>query len=106
PRTNVEKVLARIVADVLGVERVGVNDDFFSLGGDSVLATSVIARLREALDTTALPVRVLFNQRTVAAIARRFTELEAEPGRLEAVAEIWLMVEDMSEDELAERLGR
>jgi mycobactin phenyloxazoline synthetase len=106
PRSAVEKVLAGIVADVLGVDRVGVDDDFFALGGDSVLATSVIARAREALDTTALRVRVLFNQRTVARIARRFIELEAEPGRLEAVAGIWLMVEDLSEDELAERLSR
>jgi mycobactin phenyloxazoline synthetase len=102
----VEKVLTRIVADVLGTERVGVDDDFFALGGDSVLATSVIARAREALDTTALPVRVLFNQRTIARIARRFAELEAEPGRPEAVAEIWLMVEEMSEEELAERLSQ
>jgi mycobactin phenyloxazoline synthetase len=104
PRTNVEKVLARIVADVLGVERVGADDDFFALSGDSVLATSVIARLREALDTTALPVRVLFSERTVARIARSLTELDAD-GRLEAVAEIWLKVEDMSEEELAERLA-
>ncbi|MFC5751802.1 AMP-binding protein [Actinomadura rugatobispora] len=106
PRTGVEKVLARVVAGVLGVERVGADDDFFALGGDSVLATSVIARLREALDTTSLPVRVVFNQRTVAGIARRFTELEESPGRLEAVAEIWLMVEGMSEDEVSERLAR
>ncbi|MFI0350759.1 amino acid adenylation domain-containing protein [Actinomadura sp. 9N407] len=105
PRTALEKVLAAIVADVVGVERVGVDDDFFALGGDSVLATSVIARLREALDTTALPVRVVFNQRTVAAIARRFTDLETEPGRLDAVAQIWLIVEGMSDDELSERLA-
>ena len=105
PRTAVEKVLARIVADVLGVERVGADDDFFALGGDSVLATSVIARLREALDTTSLPVRVVFDRRTVAGIARRLTELEETPGRLEKVAGIWLMVEDMSEDEVEERLA-
>jgi mycobactin phenyloxazoline synthetase len=47
----------------------------------------------------------VFNQRTVAGIARRFTELEESPGRLEAVAEIWLMVEGMSEDEVDERLA-
>ncbi|MEW2357223.1 amino acid adenylation domain-containing protein [Spirillospora sp. NPDC029432] len=106
PRTPLEKVIARVVADVVGAERVGADDDFFALGGDSVLATSVIARLREALDTTALPVRVVFNQRTVSAIARRFTELETEPGRLAAVAEIWLMVDGMSEEELDERLAQ
>ncbi|GAA3970270.1 non-ribosomal peptide synthetase [Actinomadura viridis] len=106
PRTAVEKVLARIVAGVLGAERVGADDDFFALGGDSVLATSVIARLREALDTTSLPVRVVFAERTVARIARRLGELEADAGRLEAVAGIWLMVADMPEEELAERLAR
>ncbi|MEU9841713.1 amino acid adenylation domain-containing protein [Actinomadura sp. NPDC048032] len=105
PATSLEKVLARIVAEVLGRERVGADADFFALGGDSVLATTVLARLREALDTTALPVRVLFAERTVARICRRFTELEETPGRLEAVAAIWLEVEAMTEEELTARLG-
>ncbi|MEV4004223.1 non-ribosomal peptide synthetase [Actinomadura sp. NPDC049753] len=105
PATSLEKVLARIVAEVLGRERVGADADFFALGGDSVLATTVLARLREALDTTALPVRVLFAERTVARICRRFTELEETPGRLESVAAIRLEVEAMTEEELTARLG-
>ncbi|MBO2450688.1 amino acid adenylation domain-containing protein [Actinomadura barringtoniae] len=104
PKTALEKVLARVVAGVLDVGRVGADDDFFALGGDSVLATTVIARLREALDTGALPVRVLFAERTVARVARRFADLEETPGRLEAVAGIWLEVEAMTEDEISERL--
>ncbi|MCP9963850.1 phosphopantetheine-binding protein [Actinomadura madurae] len=105
PRTALEKVLAGIAAGVLGRERVGADADFFALGGDSVLATTVVARMREALDTTALPVRVLFAERTIERICRRFTELEETPGRLEAVAAIWLEVEAMSEEELTARLG-
>ncbi|MFD0904199.1 non-ribosomal peptide synthetase, partial [Actinomadura sediminis] len=105
PGTALEKVLARIVAEVLGRERVGADADFFALGGDSVLATTVVARLREALDTGALPVRVLFAERTVARVCRRFAELEETPGRLEAVAAIWLEVEALSEEEIAARLG-
>ncbi|NKZ07978.1 non-ribosomal peptide synthetase [Actinomadura latina] len=105
PATPLEKVLARIVAEVLGEERVGADADFFALGGDSVLATTVVARLREALDTTALPVRVLFAERTIARVCRRFTDLEEAPGRLEAVAAIWLEVEAMTEEEVAARLG-
>ncbi|TDC97700.1 non-ribosomal peptide synthetase, partial [Actinomadura sp. 7K507] len=104
PKSSLEGVMARIVAEVLGRERVGADADFFSLGGDSVLATSVIARLREALDTTALPVRVLFAERTVARACRRFRDLEEAPGRLEAVAAIWLKVEAMTDEELAARL--
>ncbi|MER6174692.1 amino acid adenylation domain-containing protein [Streptosporangium sp. NPDC001681] len=105
PATALERVLARVVGQVLGVPRVGAHDDIFALGGDSVLATTIIARLREALDASSLPLRALFTERTVSRVARRFAEVEETSGRLEAVAEIWLMVEGMSEDELAERLG-
>jgi mycobactin phenyloxazoline synthetase len=104
PRTSLERVLARIVAEVLGAPQVGALDDFFALGGDSVLATTVVARLREALDTGALAVRVVFAERTIERIARRLTALETIPGRIEAVAEIWLVVQGMSDDELNDRL--
>jgi mycobactin phenyloxazoline synthetase len=105
PRTALERVLARLAGEVLGVRKMGADDDFFTLGGDSVLATTVIARLREALDTTELPLRALFTERTVARVASRFAEMEETPGRLEAVARIWLTVDGMSDDELAARLG-
>ncbi|PKK16202.1 amino acid adenylation domain-containing protein [Thermomonospora sp. CIF 1] len=105
PATALEKVIARTIGEVLGIERVGAEDDFFALGGDSVLATTVVARLREALDTTSLPVRVIFAQRTVSRIARRFTELEETPGRLEAVADIWLTVADMTDEEVEAHLS-
>ncbi|HEX8213077.1 MAG TPA: amino acid adenylation domain-containing protein, partial [Longimicrobium sp.] len=49
PRTEAERALAGIWAEVLGVERVGVEDDFFALGGHSLLATRVVARVRAAL---------------------------------------------------------
>ena len=46
PRTPVERKLAAIWADILGVERIGLADDFFALGGDSISAMSLIARAR------------------------------------------------------------
>jgi acyl-CoA synthetase (AMP-forming)/AMP-acid ligase II len=49
PATALEKTLAAIWVEVLGLEQVGIHDDFLALGGDSVLATLVIARIREAL---------------------------------------------------------
>ncbi|MDH6279131.1 non-ribosomal peptide synthetase [Prescottella agglutinans] len=70
PTTPVEQAVASVFADVLGVERVGLDDDFFALGGNSLLATQVAARLGAALDTT-VPVRVLFDASTVAALASR-----------------------------------
>ena len=48
PRTAAEQVLADIWADVLHVERVGVNDDFFELGGDSIVSLQIIARAHQS----------------------------------------------------------
>ncbi|MEM7582115.1 MAG: amino acid adenylation domain-containing protein [Acidobacteriota bacterium] len=49
PRTMVEEVLATIWAEVLGVERVGLGDSFFDLGGHSLMATQVVSRVRQSL---------------------------------------------------------
>uniref|UniRef100_UPI00209BE581 non-ribosomal peptide synthetase n=1 Tax=Rhodococcus erythropolis TaxID=1833 RepID=UPI00209BE581 len=68
PSTEVEKIVAQVISDVLGVERVGLDDDFFALGGNSLVATQVTSRLGRALDTT-VPVRTLFDAPTVEALA-------------------------------------
>ncbi|MBW1600731.1 amino acid adenylation domain-containing protein [Streptomyces sp. JJ66] len=68
PATEVEKTLAAIWEEVLGVDRVGLNDDFFALGGHSLLATMVTHRVREALGAE-IAVRALFENRTVARLA-------------------------------------
>ena len=48
PATAIEEVLAGIYAQVLGLERVGVDESFFELGGDSILSLQVVARARAA----------------------------------------------------------
>jgi amino acid adenylation domain-containing protein len=68
PRSPVEETLARIWADVLGLERVGVDDNFFDLGGHSLLATQVISRARAPFQIE-LSLRSFFETPTVAAIA-------------------------------------
>ncbi|WP_280641227.1 non-ribosomal peptide synthetase, partial [Streptomyces afghaniensis] len=60
PRTPDERLLAELFAEVLGVERVGLDDDFFALGGHSLLATQLIARIRSTFDVQ-LPLRALFD---------------------------------------------
>ncbi|MGH3624094.1 MAG: amino acid adenylation domain-containing protein, partial [Sciscionella sp.] len=68
PRTEIERIVADIWAEVLGVDQIGVQDDFFSLGGDSILSIRVISRMRAALDVELSP-RAIFNNPTVAGLA-------------------------------------
>nr|WP_228816308.1 non-ribosomal peptide synthetase [Nocardia transvalensis] len=68
PSTPVEEIVANTFAEVLGVDRVGADDDFFALGGNSLLATQVAARIGAAMDTR-VGVRTLFEAPTVAALA-------------------------------------
>jgi mycobactin phenyloxazoline synthetase len=95
PSTPVESAVAAIVGDVLGADDVGVDDDFFALGGDSVLATQTIARLRAWLDSPDIIVADIFATRTVSALADLLVRRETHPDRLEQVAELYLEVVGM-----------
>ncbi|RKI63758.1 non-ribosomal peptide synthetase, partial [Corallococcus sp. AB049A] len=70
PRTEVEAKLAAIWAEVLRIPQVGVKDDFFALGGHSLLVTQVVSRIR-AETGVELPLRALFDAPTLEALAQR-----------------------------------
>jgi len=94
PRTPIESALARIWAEVLDRERVGVHDDFLDLGGHSLLAGQVLARVEQVLPV-GLTMQVLATAPTVAELAAAILELclaSGDPGaiqRLLARAEAW-----------------
>lgn len=68
PRNHTEEILARIWVKVLGVEQVGVHDNFFTLGGDSLLAARVFAEIEEKFGDN-LPVTSLFEAPTIGGLA-------------------------------------
>ncbi|MGC0365274.1 amino acid adenylation domain-containing protein [Rhodococcus sp. 27YEA15] len=80
PVTPAETVVAEVFADVLGVERVGLDDDFFALGGNSLVATRLAARLGQALNTQ-VAVRILFENSTVVNLARSVSALAGSGAR-------------------------
>ncbi len=88
PRTEMEELVAGIFAELLGLERVGAEDNFFQLGGHSLLATQVVSRLREALELE-VPLRAVFELRTVEALARIVEDL---------------LIGDLDDDRMAEHL--
>lgn len=85
PRGEFETVLAGIWSELLNVERIGRQDDFFALGGHSLLTVKVISRLRTKLDVD-VPVSALFSCPTLAEFARYVSE--AAPARLPPVTKV------------------
>jgi amino acid adenylation domain-containing protein len=105
PRSPLEGWVAAVFADVLGVARVGVHDDFFDEGGHSLLAARVAARLQRDLGVD-VPVRVLFERTTVAGVAEWMESAQAS-GELEwwEAGEELDRLGTLSDDEVARMLG-
>jgi amino acid adenylation domain-containing protein/FkbH-like protein len=73
PSTAVEKALGQIWSEVLGLDRVGVADNFFDLGGDSLLATRVLSRIRETMRAD-VTMADLFGNPDISALAKHLVE--------------------------------
>jgi len=98
PATALERQLAAIWCEVLGLERVGSNDDFFELGGHSLLLTRLVSRVREALGVD-LAMHEFFDNPSVGALAAR---LESAPPAADDLLEVDFMNDLLEELEQAE----
>ena len=102
PRGEVEERVAALWREVLGVESVGAHDSFLELGGDSLLATRLVARLREEL-AVELPMDRLFRQPTVAGVGAAIMETRAASAG-EDLAGLLAEIGGMSDEELEREL--
>jgi acyl transferase domain-containing protein/acyl carrier protein len=81
PRNELERSLANIWQDILGLEQVGIYDNFFDIGGDSLLATQLIARLSKNFSVD-LPLRAVFESPTVGELG--LTIIQQQAGEIES----------------------
>ncbi|HEV8713701.1 MAG TPA: condensation domain-containing protein, partial [Candidatus Binatia bacterium] len=95
PRTPIEEKLSEIWSEILAVQRVGVDDNFFQLGGDSLLATQVISRVREALHTE-LSFVSFFETPTVASLAAAVARSQIENAQRQKIAQRLPALENIS----------
>jgi len=103
PRNPVESALVEILGTVLNTRPLGVTDDFLELGGDSVLATAFVAKVRRWLDAPRLTVAEIFGRRTLEGLAQRLVELDG--ARAEQVAQLFLEVLQLSDEQVVAELA-
>ena len=104
PRDAVEEMIAEVWAEVLRVERVGVNDNFFESGGHSLLAMQVVSHLRQLMGCE-LPLRLMFEEPTVAGLA---SALARDPVARESAlraAQMLARLSSLSEEEVESMLS-
>lgn len=103
PRTGIEADLADIWAKVLAVESIGINDNFFQLGGDSILAAQIVNRVRESMRVE-LSFLIFFQQPTLSSMAIKITELQTQKMDADSLEAMLAELENLSDAE-AENLN-
>jgi amino acid adenylation domain-containing protein len=105
PKGNLETALAVIWAEVLKLEQVGRYDDFFALGGQSLVALRVLFRVNVCFQTE-LSVRTLLEHSVLMEFAQKLRSISGRtPEALEKIAEIWLRIHRMTSEELKAALA-
>jgi len=99
PRNETERQICAIWQQALGIEKVGIFDNFFEVGGHSLLALQIVSQLRTVFQL-ALPLQTLVGEPTVAQLAEAIVRLRAEQVDHLLLSDLLTKVETMSDDEL------
>ncbi|HCY86382.1 MAG TPA: hypothetical protein DHV36_14700 [Desulfobacteraceae bacterium] len=104
PRNETEEALAEIWSEIFSIEPISVDDNFFQLGGDSLMAIQLAARLREHF-LVDVSVNNLFEEPTIADLARKIPELQQENQEMiEDISQKLDMLESLSDEEVKKML--
>jgi len=100
PRNELESTVVNIWQSLLGIKGIGVEDNLFDLGGDSLLAIQIISRIREVLHTE-IALRSIFEMPTVAGVVGSIQQhQQSMDAQMETIDEVIDLVEQLSEEEL------
>jgi aspartate racemase len=98
PQSQVERTIAALWQDLLHVDKVGLSDNFFDLGGHSLLGTQLVAQLRNTFHVE-FPLHSLFAEPTVAGIANIIATAQETQGTVDKIAEALKKLKGLSEEE-------
>lgn len=104
PRTDTEKRIAAIMSVVLNIDKVGIKDNFFDLGGHSMLGTQVIARVKDEFKID-LPLRIIFENPTIEGIVQAMTKQQAQLIESNELEKMLDELDGLSEDDIQKLLS-
>ncbi len=105
PRNDIEVALVDMWQEVLGINEIGVSDNFFDLGGHSLKATRLLAKVR-SIFRTQLPLSVVFEATTIEALARALVQHEPKPGQTAKIAHVLQRIKSIPSADLRDELER
>ncbi|HEY9693240.1 MAG TPA: amino acid adenylation domain-containing protein [Oculatellaceae cyanobacterium] len=104
PRTDVEKVVADLWCEILGIQQVGIYENFFDLGGDSLRVTQLIVKVREVFQVE-LPLRNFFEAPTIAGQVTSILQDPQQRIKVEQTAELLMSITELSDEEVEKMLA-
>jgi acyl carrier protein len=104
PRDKVERTIVDVGRSVLGIEDIGIYDNFFEMGGSSLLAVQLVSRLRDAFQQQ-IPLSVLFERPTVAGLAEVIRAKEPEQEKIDEITRLLAEIEQLDDEQIKRRLA-
>ena len=103
PRRAVEKVLAKLWAEIIEIDEVGIHDDLSELGVDSLLATQIVSEVNDIFPLNQ-PLKTLFETPTVAKLVEFVLANETHPGQSDKIANVLMKIDGMSSEAINKAL--
>ena len=101
--TAIEKVLAKLWAEIIEIDEVGIHDDFSELGGDSLLAAEIVSEVNSIFPLKQ-PLQTLFEAPTVAKLVELVLANETQPGHSDKIANHLMKIDSMSSEDIRKTL--